>query len=80
MVSGNLCYLLTNKTISKVPDSERYSNKEMIQNKNKQKQKHTISLKEKAKEKSKCSVNTKSQQFRKRNQVLRKDPALMSHY
>jgi hypothetical protein len=37
MISGNLCYLLTNKTISRVPDSKRYSNKETIQNKNKTK-------------------------------------------
>jgi hypothetical protein len=35
MVSRNVCYLLNNKTISKVPDSERYSNKETIPNKNK---------------------------------------------
>jgi hypothetical protein len=37
MISGNLRYLLTNKIVSRVPDSERYSNKETIQNKNKTK-------------------------------------------
>jgi hypothetical protein len=37
MISGNLCYLLTNKTISRLPDSERYSNKQTIQNKSKTK-------------------------------------------
>jgi hypothetical protein len=35
MISGNLRYLLTNKMVSRVPDSERY--KETIQNKNKTK-------------------------------------------
>jgi hypothetical protein len=39
MISGKLCYLLTNKPISRVSDSERYSNKETIQNKNKTKTK-----------------------------------------
>jgi hypothetical protein len=33
MISGNLRYLLTNKMVSRVPGSERYSNKETIQNK-----------------------------------------------
>ena len=39
MISGKLCYLLTNKPFSRVSDSERYSNKETIQNKNKTKTK-----------------------------------------
>ena len=51
MVSINVCFLLNNKTISKVADSERYSNKETIQNKNKARTKTHNSVKGKRKRK-----------------------------
>jgi hypothetical protein len=50
MISGHLCYLLTNKTISRLPDSERNSNNETIQNKNKTKTHNKVKRKSKLKE------------------------------
>jgi hypothetical protein len=47
IISGNLCYLLTSKSISRMPDSERYSNKETIQNKKKTKKNTQLGKKKK---------------------------------